>query len=126
MTTPADAIRTRREESNAAIASRDAAAVVSCMTDDVTVAVAGGAVLVGRDASRRAFAEQMAEPGFRGYVRTPEEVDVTPDGRTATETGRWVGTWQVRLRLEHQRGTYVARWRCVDGTWYLASEIFSG
>ncbi|MBC7564501.1 MAG: nuclear transport factor 2 family protein [Gemmatimonadaceae bacterium] len=126
MTTPADAIRTRRDASNAAIASRDAGAVVSCMTDDVTVAVAGGAVLVGRDASRRAFAEQMAEPGFRGYVRTPEEVDVTPDGRTATETGRWVGTWQVRLRLEHQRGTYVARWRCVDGTWFLASEIFSG
>ena len=126
MTTSADAIRTRRQESNAAIASSDADAVVSCMTDDVTVAVAGGTVLVGRDASRRAFAEQMAEPGFRGYVRTPDGVDVTPDGSTATETGRWVGTWQVRLRLVHQRGTYVARWRCVDGTWYLASEIFSG
>ena len=126
MTTSADAIRTRRDASNAAIASRDAAAVVSCMTDDVTVAVAGGAVLVGRDASRRAFAEQMTEPGFRGYVRTPDAVDVTPDGRTATETGRWVGTWQVRLRLDQQHGTYIATWRCVDGTWYLASEIFSG
>ena len=30
--------------------------------------------LVGRDASRRAFAEQFAERGFRGYVRTPSEM----------------------------------------------------
>lgn len=120
------AIRARRAQSNAAIAARDAAATVSFMAPDVTVAVAGGPVLSGREVSRRAFAQQMAEPGFRGYVRTPVSVEVAPDGATATERGTWVGSWQVGLRLERQRGSYVAEWRRAGGAWCIASEIFVG
>lgn len=125
VTSAADSIRARREQSNAAIAAHDAAAVVAIMAGDVTVAVAGGPVLSGREASRLAFAEQMAEPGFKGYVRTPDVVEVAPDGCAATERGRWVGRWQVRLRLQERHGTYVATWRRVNDAWCIASEIFS-
>ena len=100
--TPADVICARRAASNAAIAANDADAVVAIMTEDVTVAVAGGPVLRGREASRRAFALQMCEAGFRGYVRTPEVVEVDLGGQTATERGTWVGTWQTRVRTERQ------------------------
>ena len=121
-----ETIRARRALSNAAIAERNAAAVAAIMTDDVTVAVAGGPVLNGREASRLAFAEQMGEAGFRGYVRTPDVVEVAPDGSAATERGRWVGRWQVRRRVQEQHGTYVATWRHVGEAWYIASEIFVG
>ena len=119
-------IRARRVESNAAIASRDVAAVVAILTPDVTVAVAGGPVLRGREASRQAFAEQMADPAFRGYVRTPASVEVGADGVTAIERGEWVGSWQGRLRVEQQRGRYTADWRNLAGVWSIASEIFVG
>jgi len=121
-----ETIRARRALSNAAIGASDAAAVAAIMTDDVTVAVAGGPVLNGREASRLAFAEQMGEAGFRGYVRTPDVVEVAPAGSAATERGRWVGRWEVRRRVQEQHGTYVATWRHVGEAWCIASEIFIG
>jgi ketosteroid isomerase-like protein len=59
-------IRARRDASNRAITTRDADLVVSYMMPDVTVSVANGPVLTGRDANRDAFAEQFADRAFRG------------------------------------------------------------
>ena len=94
MTDHVAAIRTRRAQSNAAIAARDLDGVVALLQPDVTVAVAGGPTLAGRAASRDAFAEQFADPSFRGYVRTADSVTVHTPPTTATEMGRWVGHWQ--------------------------------
>jgi ketosteroid isomerase-like protein len=124
MIDPAEQIRARRAASNAAIAARDAAAVAAFMTEDVTVAVAGGPVLVGREANRRAFAEQMAAAGFLGYVRTPTTLEPGADPRTAIEQGTWEGRWRVGRRVERQRGTYSAEWRLVADVWCIASEVF--
>ena len=126
--TPTDAIRARRAMSNIAIAERDLDAIAATMCADVTVAVAGGPTLKGRDASRAAFAEQFADKGFRGYVREPDEVvadDATPVTH-ATERGRWTGRWQQGWRTETMRGTYEARWRLEQGEWRIASEVFVG
>jgi ketosteroid isomerase-like protein len=122
---PDAAIRARRAASNAAIASRDADATVAVMLPDITVAVAGGPVLIGRPAQRAAFAEQFADRAFRGYVRTPDTITLRDGATHATERGSWVGRWQRGLRTEEMRGTYVAEWRLVHDAWMLHSEIYT-
>jgi ketosteroid isomerase-like protein len=124
MTDQIAAIHAHRAESNAAIAARDADAVVALMLANVTVAVAGGPTLTGRAASRDAFAVQFAERGFKGYVRTPTEVVVHDGGIAASERGQWAGTWQHGLRREEMRGIYTAAWVLDDGRWMIASEAY--
>ncbi|MGV3710202.1 MAG: YybH family protein [Gemmatimonas sp.] len=120
-----DAIRAIRAASNAAIAARDADLVVACMLEDVTVAVARGPVLKGRDASRKAFAEQFAERAFAGYVREATDVSIDASGREATERGRWTGRWKYGSNEQVMRGTYEARWRHTEFGWFIQSEVFT-
>jgi ketosteroid isomerase-like protein len=115
-------IRILRAESNAAIAGLDAERVVAFMAPDVTVAVAGGPVLRGLAANRAAFAEQMADAAFRGYVRTPDAVEVT--GARATERGQWTGRWQTRAGPITQRGRYSAEWSLTPLGWRITSETY--
>lgn len=117
-------IRALRKQSNAAIAALEPDYVVSFMADDVTVAVAGGPVLVGRVANREAFAAQMAEPGFSGYVRTPVQVLVEMDPLRASERGTWVGRWRVKGRVHEQHGTYTAEWHFTEVGWLIARETY--
>ena len=117
-------IRQLREQSNAAISARDASWVTSYMADDVVVSVAGGPVLRGRDANRDAFAEQFADTSFNGYVRTPEQIDVSADGASAHERGVWVGRWRTRTGVHEPRGHYTAEWRCGAMGWQIARETF--
>ena len=119
------AVIDQRTRSNRAIADRDVERVVAFMLPDITVAVAGGPRLTGREASRKAFAEQFADPAFRGYVRTPATVTVQQSPLCATERGRWVGTWQTRAGVQHMRGTYVAEWQHTAMGWLLLSEAFT-
>ncbi len=119
------AIRARRAASNAAIAARDLNAVLGCMLPEVRVAVAGGALLAGREASRRAFAEQFADTSFRGYVREARDVQLLEPPTTALESGRWTGRWRRGVREEVMSGTYVAEWRHQEGEWFIASEHFA-
>lgn len=120
-----DAIRTIRAASNAAIAARDAERVVACMLDDVTVAVAHGLVLRGRDASRKAFAEQFAERAFAGYVREPLDITVDDPPTRAVERGRWTGRWRRTFTEQTMRGTYEAVWRYTELGWFIQSEVFT-
>lgn len=124
MPDPAAAVRALREASNAAIVACDAERVVSFMAPDVRVAVAGGPVLRGVEANRAAFAEQMADPAFRGYVRAPETVDVRDDGMRAAERGTWVGRWQTRAGPLAQRGTYEAEWVLTPLGWRIVDETY--
>ena len=124
VTNPSDAIRARRAQSNAAIAARSADATVAVMLDDVTVAVAGGPTLTGREASRVAFVEQFADPAFRGYVREPEQISLGDSPGQAIEMGRWSGRWGTGVRTQEMRGTYVARWTCTALGWFIQSEVF--
>lgn len=118
------AIRTRRAESNAAIAAQDVDRVISVMLPDVSVSVAGGPLLVGRDASREAFAEQFADRTFRGYVREAQEIKVHSPPTRATERGRWTGRWRSSAGEQVMRGTYIAEWRHTELGWFIQSEEF--
>lgn len=126
MTTQEDAIRSTRAASNAAIVARDAERVVACMLEDVTVSVARGPVLKGREASRVAFAEQFADRAFAGYLREPTDIVIDTSSPThATERGRWTGRWRRGANEETMRGTYVAEWRLTEFGWFIQSEVFT-
>lgn len=124
MTDHAADIRALRRRSNAAIAALDPEYVTSFMADDVVVAVAGGVVLTGRTANLEAFAEQMAAPGFGGYVRTPTQVLIATDPLRATERGTWTGRWRVKGRAHEQRGHYTAEWRLTEMGWLITREEY--
>ncbi len=117
-------IRARRAQSNAAIAARDAQGVVALMLDDVTVAVAGGPQLNGRNASRIAFDEQFADRAFQGYVRDADTITLHDPPLQATERGRWTGRWGSGTHRGEMRGSYIAQWRHTEMGWFLQSEIF--
>ena len=124
-TDPTDAaIRAQRRRSNEAIAARDAEQVVAFMDPEVTVAVAGGPVLRGREASRRAFAEQFADRAFGGYVRTTEQVTAGPDASHAAERGQWEGRWHTKTGVHTQRGHYAAEWVLTPMGWFIRSETY--
>ena len=124
MPTHIGAIRAVRATSNQAIAARDADRVVACMMEDVTVSVARGSVLVGREASRSAFVEQFAERTFLGYVREAEDVVIHDPPTRATERGRWTGRWRHGNSERAMRGTYQAEWRHSELGWFIQSEVF--
>ena len=119
------AIRAQRTASNLAIAERDADRVVACMLSDVTVAVALGPVLTGREASRAAFAAQFAERTFAGYVREAHDVIVHDPPMHATERGRWIGRWRQSSGERVMQGTYQAEWRYTSLGWFIQSEKFT-
>lgn len=125
MKTQEDVIRAVRAASNAAIAARDADRVVACMLDDVTVSVARGPVLQGREASRKAFAEQFADRAFVGYVREATDIVIESSPMRATERGRWSGRWRHGNNEQIMRGTYEAEWRHTEFGWFIQSEIFT-
>ena len=124
MTDHVATIRVRRAESNSAIAAQDVDRVVSVMLADISVSVAGGPVLAGRDASRAAFAEQFADRTFRGYVREPEKIVVLSPPTRATERGSWTGRWTSSAGEQVMRGSYVAEWRYTELGWFIESEVF--
>ena len=124
MTDHVAAIRARRAESNSAIAAQYVDRVVSLMLPDISVSVAGGPVLVGRDASRAAFAEQFADRTFRGYVRDPQDIVVHDPATRASERGRWTGRWRSGIGEQVMRGTYLAEWRHTELGWFIQSEVF--
>ena len=125
MTRSQDAIRVVRAASNAAIAARDAGRAVACMLEDVTVSVARGPVLQGREASRVALADQFADRAFAGYVREATDITVHDPPTQATERGRWTGRWRRGSIEEIMRGTYVAHWCHTELGWFIQSEVFT-
>lgn len=118
-------IRALRRQSNAAIASLDAQYVVSFMSEDVEVTVAGGQLLRGRTANIDAWEAQMRAKGFGGYVRTPEKITVDLEAKTAHEAGHWIGRWRVNGRAHEQEGRYTAEWTLGTMGWEIARELFT-
>lgn len=120
-----DAIRAIRAASKAAIAARDCDRVVACLLEDVTVSVARGPVLHGREASHTAFAEQFGDRAFVGYVREATDIVIDAPPTRATERGRWTGRWRHGDTEQLMRGTYEAGWRHTELGWFIQSEVFT-
>ncbi|NKB90426.1 MAG: DUF4440 domain-containing protein [Acidobacteria bacterium] len=120
----ADQIRTVREASNAAIASRDIDALRSTWIEDFNVTGSSGRVYAGDAEMTAGFQSSFEDPEFTTYVRTPETVQVSANGAFGAEEGAWVGTWDRADGTMRLRGTYLAQWQNRSGEWKLASEVF--
>ena len=55
---------------------------------------------------------------------TPSAVDVFPAWGVASERGEWTGRWTEPDGVVQVRGTYLAQWRQVHGTWLIQAEVF--
>lgn len=117
-------IRAARARSNAAIAAHDVAGIARHWLDDVHIVTSTGAQGTGREANGDRMAQQFARRPDTVYVRTPTTVDVFEAWQVASERGEWTGRWTEPDGVVDIRGTYLAKWRKVDGTWRIQTEVF--
>lgn len=121
---PSDDVRSRRNQSNAAIARHDAEAVVSFLDAEYQITVGSGDLFHGRAAELKAWRAEFARAPDLVYVRKPESVEVSTSRERAAEIGVWVGSWTTPNGPHRVRGRYAAHWRKVDGSWKIRAELF--
>jgi ketosteroid isomerase-like protein len=122
--TPADAIRSIRKQSNAAIARHDVEAVVSFLDTEYQITVGNGELFHGRAGEPEGWRTEFAKAGDLVYVRNPESVEVSSSGERAAEIGIWVGSWTTLNGPHRAHGRYAAYWRKVSGSWKIRAELF--
>lgn len=124
--TPDDIIRRVRAASNTALEAGDVEAFMASIDADYVGTAGNGGHIRGR-AELRAMLDDLftQAPGLH-YVRTPDEIEVSPDGRRAMETGRWVEVppGERALTSTGTRGRYTAYWRRFASRWVIHSEVF--
>ena len=125
-TADADAIRAARLQLNAAMASRQMAPVRSLFDPDYhMIRGASGIAVAGPDATETALRDDVAkDPGFVGYERLTDSVQVGSGGGRAAEQGHWVGRWTEPDGKMELTGVYLAMWIKTDGRWTLKSEAY--
>ncbi|MFN2317545.1 MAG: DUF4440 domain-containing protein [Gemmatimonadales bacterium] len=122
--TPADDVRSLRNQSNAAIARHDVDAVVSFLDAEYQITVGSGDLFHGRAAEVEAWRAEFARAADLVYVRQPESVEVSTRGERAAEIGVWVGSWTTPNGPQRVHGRYAAHWRKVGGSWKIRAELF--
>lgn len=125
MTSSSDlSIRLRRADFNRALAERDLNAIGPLLAQNV-VLVAGtdSALLTGRKAQLLAWKREFAAPARTVYVRTPEQIIVSPVEPIAMEHGHWQGTAAATGELLAS-GAYTAKWRRIGADWLIEAEIY--
>ena len=122
----AKAILDARKGYNAALASRDSAAIAKYWQRDKCESIwANGVLTVGRDNIVARYAKAFDNRDFIWGIRTPHRVDVATDGRSyAAEVGTW--KWKMRSsgHVVTYEGRYLAMWHRVDETWRLQSDLY--
>lgn len=123
---PADeaAIRAARMQSNQAIAAHDVAAIARHWLPDVHIVTSTSTQGTGTAVNRQRMADQFARRPDTVYVRTPALIDVFAAWHVASERGEWTGRWTEPDGVVQVRGTYLAQWRQVNGTWLIQAEVF--
>lgn len=120
----AAAIRAARAQSNAAIAAHDVPGIARHWLPDVHIVTSTGAQGTGREVNGERMGQQFARRPDTVYVRTPMTIDVFAAWQVASERGEWTGRWTEPDGVVDIRGTYLAKWRKVDGTWRIQTELF--
>jgi hypothetical protein len=125
VSTPSDstAIRNVRALSNDALARRDSATFASSLRPDMRVTTSIGAHHDSREQYVNSMAAQWKDDPSISYVRTPNAVEVHPNGKRAAESGTWVGT-STKDGPSRFGGTYLAHWVKGDAGWQMIAELF--
>lgn len=121
-----DQIKTLRLAGNAAIARRDFAPVRGLFDPDYhVIRGASGLSMAGPDATELLLKDDIArDPGFVGYERVTDKVEVGTGAMRAAEHGHWVGRWNEPDGAMALSGVYLAMWIKTDGRWTIKSEAF--
>lgn len=117
-------IRQRRASSNAAIARHDTAGIGAILAGNVVVVTSNSVHAVGRETNLQRFAEQFRTRPDVVYLRTPDEVRVFEPWGMASERGHWTGSWTDTDGKISIGGSYFAKWRRVNGAWFVESETY--
>jgi hypothetical protein len=120
VTAPEDAILARRRLTNKLIAAHEAIRLKPFFAPDVRLIAGDGSLFLGAEAVIEALAAQFADPDFVTYLRTPERVQLDPEGQRAAEHGRWTADWKS-MRLA---GDYLAVWKKSLGQWVIECELY--
>lgn len=118
------AIRAARADSNRAIAARDVPGIAKHWLPDISIVTSTSAQHSGADGNAQRMATQFQRRPDTIYVRTPATVDVFAAWNVASERGEWTGRWTEPDGVVQIRGTYLAQWRKVDGTWRIQAEVY--
>lgn len=118
------AIRQRRESSNAAIARHDTAGIGAILANDVIVVTSNSVHAIGRQTNLERFADQFRARPDVVYERRPSSVDVFTPWGMASEFGVWTGSWTDTDGKITLLGTYFAKWRLVNAAWQVESETY--
>ena len=120
------AIRTAREEFNAAIVRRDAEAIARILAPGYHIVTGRSDQAHGVEAERDRWAARFAADPTVTYRRTPREIRVNEAWGLAEEAGDWVGSYAASDQRARASGVYSAKWqRAVDGRWLLQAEVFT-
>jgi ketosteroid isomerase-like protein len=121
-----EAIKGLRRDYNAAMAARDMAPMMGLFDPGYhMIRGASGVAVAGAESIGAALKDDLAkDPGFVGYERITERVDIGQGGQRAAEQGRWVGRWTEPDGKMELTGVYLAMWVKTDGRWTVKSESF--
>lgn len=123
-TLPEATIRAERQRLNQAIAAHDWEAMKASFLPDYTILPGSS----GRPFDLTAFGARMgqnfADPTFVTFVRTPDGIRISRNGKRGSESGRWVGSWRKDDGEMRLSGTYLATWEPSGTGWKLKNEVY--
>ena len=117
-------IRELSKKWDAAVATKDPAAVVKFYTDDGVLLPQGAALAEGHDAIAKVWRGYFDLPDF-SLTFSPTKINVSSSGDMAYE----IGTYTLSVRGDkgpvQEKGKYVVVWKKVGDTWKAAADIFN-
>lgn len=114
-----------RALSNQAIASHDAAGVVSSLDSNYQITTGKGDLFHDTPAEEmKLWAEVFSSAEDIVYVRTPDVIEISTYLPRAAEHGTWIGSWTTAAGRREEGGSYTASWRKAGGEWKIRSEVF--
>jgi hypothetical protein len=117
-------IRLRRAMSNASIAKHDTVGFAAILAPDIVSTTSASSKNIGRASVVASMAARYADRPDVLYVRAPETVIVFLPWGMASESGHWRGTWTDPDGKVEISGTFFAKWRRVNGEWFVESETY--
>ena len=110
--------------SNASIAKHDTVGFSSILALDVVSTTSASAKNIGRASVVGSMAARYKERPDVVYVRSPDDVSVFLAWGMASEEGRWRGSWTDPDGKVEISGPYFAKWRRINGVWFVESETY--
>lgn len=120
----AAAIRAARAAFNRAIMAGDLAAIDAVISDNIQVMRGTSSTIVsGRVAQLEFWRQVRLGERPEQYQRKPTGIELSRIAPMALERGTWRGGTLASAK-NWASGSYVAKWRKIEGTWRIESEVY--